>query len=66
MPLTTINFDARTDQTIEELKAHFGASSKAEVVRKAIAFLNVVKDAEESDGSVIIKKQGSEVRLIVK
>lgn len=66
MPLTTFNLDERTDRTLEELKTHFGASSKAEIVRKAIAFLNVAKDAEEPDGSVVLKKQGGEVRVIVK
>ena len=66
MPLTTFNIDERTDRTLEELKTHFGASSKAEIVRKAIAFLNVAKDAEEPDGSVVIKKHGGEVRVIVK
>ena len=66
MPLTSFNIDERTDRTLEELKSHFGASSKAEVVRKAIALLNVVKDAEQPDGSVVIKKGGAEIRVIVK
>lgn len=66
MPLTSFNIDARTDKTLEELKVHFGASSKAEIVRKAIAFLNIAKDAEEPDGSVVIRKNGAEVRVIVK
>ncbi len=67
MALTSFNIDERTDRTLEELKAHFGASSKAEIVRKAVAFLKVAKDAEQPDGSVIIKKDGNEeVRVIVK
>lgn len=66
MALTSFNIDAKTDRTLEELKIHFGASSKAEVVRKAIAFLNVAKDAEQPDGSVVIKKDGAEFRVIVK
>lgn len=66
MPLTSFNIDEKTDRTLEELKMHFGASSKAEVVRKAIAFLNVAKDAEQADGSVVIKKNGAELRVIVK
>ena len=66
MPLTSFNIDKRTDRTLEELKSHFGASSKAEIVRKAIAFLNVAKDAEEPDGSVVIRKNGTDFRVIVK
>ncbi len=66
MPLTSFNLDKRTDRTLEQLKSHYGASSKAEVVRKAIALLNVVKGAEQADGSVVIKKQDGEIRVIVK
>lgn len=66
MALTSFNIDEKTDRTLEELKSHFGASSKAEIVRKAIAFLNVAKDAEQRDGSVVIKKDGAELRVIVK
>ena len=66
MPLTSFNIDERTDRTLEELKSHFGASSKAEIVRKAIALLNVAKDAEQPDGSVIIMRGADKVRVIVK
>jgi hypothetical protein len=66
MPLTSFNLDERTDRTLEELKSHFGASSKAEVVRKAIAFLNVARGAEQPDGSVIIMKGADKLRVIVK
>ena len=66
MPLTSFNIDERTDRTLEELKIHFGASSKAEIVRKAIAFLKVAKDAEQPDGSVVIKTGIEEMRVIVK
>jgi len=67
MPLTSFNLDEKTDRTLEELKAHFGASSKAEIVRKAVAFLKVAKDSEQADGSVIIRRSSrEEVRVIVK
>ena len=67
MPVTSFNMDERTERTLEELKLHFGASSKAEVIRKAVAFLKVAKDSEHPDGSVVIKKAGQEeVRIIVK
>jgi hypothetical protein len=66
MPLTSFNIDERTDRTLEELKTHYGASSKAEVVRKAIALLNVAKAAEQPDGSVVIMRGADQVRVIVK
>lgn len=67
MPVTSFNIDAKTDKTLENLKIHLGATSKAEVIRKAVALLNVAKDAEQSDGSVVIKNGlGAELRVIVK
>jgi hypothetical protein len=66
MPLTSFNIDARTERTLEVLKSHFGASSKAEIVRKAIALLNFAKDAEQADGSVVFRTKDGDVRVIVK
>ena len=37
-------------QTINDLKEFYGASSKAEVMRKALALLDIAKDASQ-DGS---------------
>ena len=65
--VTSINIDAKMDKTLEDLKFHFGASSKAEVIRKAVALLNVAKNAEQPDGSVVImSSRGVELRVVVK
>ncbi len=66
MAATTFNIDAKMDQTLEELKVHYGATSKAEVLRKAIALLNIAKDAEEQDGSLVIKKGNETVKVMVR
>lgn len=66
MGVTTFNIDEKMDKTLEELKEHYGASSKAEVLRKAVAFLNVAKNAEQPDGSVVIKKDDEDVRVLVR
>ena len=67
MAVTSINIDAKMDKTLEDLKFHFGASSKAEVIRKAVALLNVAKNAEQPDGSVVImSSRGVELRVVVK
>jgi hypothetical protein len=67
VPVTSFNIDPKMDKTLEELKQHLGASSKAEVIRKAVALLNVAKDAEQADGSVVIKnRRGVEMRVVVK
>ena len=66
MAMTTFNLDERMEQSLEELKKHFGASSKAEVIRKAIALLKVVTESENADGSITIQKDGKEQKLIIK
>lgn len=66
MAVTSFSVDAKMDKKLEELKEHFGASSKSEVIRKAVALLNIAKDAEQSDGSFVIKKGDEEVKVIVK
>jgi hypothetical protein len=66
MGVTTFNIDDRMDKTLEELKEHYGASSKAEVLRKAVALLNVAKNAEQPDGSVVIRKDDEDLKVIVR
>ena len=66
MPVTTFNVDEKMDKTLEDLKDYLGATSKAEVIRRAIALLKVAKDAAQDDGSFVIKKKGEDVKVIVK
>lgn len=66
---TTFKFDEKLTATLEELKAATGASTKAEIVRRAIALLKVVQDAKDSGGEVVIRTDdgtnGKKERLIV-
>jgi hypothetical protein len=64
--VTTFNFDAKLEQKLEQMKDHYGATSKAEVLRKAIALLSVAMDSEQPDGSLIIRQGDKEVRVLVK
>jgi hypothetical protein len=66
MAVTTFDIDKKTAQKLEELKVHFGASSKAEVLRKAIALLNIASNLEASDGSITIRKDGNDQKVILK
>jgi len=54
------------DQTLEQLKEHYNASSKAEVIRKAVALLKVVTENEQDDGSLIIRRNNEDVKVLVK
>jgi hypothetical protein len=66
MAVTTFNFDEKLNQTLERLKEHYHAGSKAEVLRKAIALLNVASRNEEEDGSLVIRHNGKDIRVLMK
>lgn len=67
MAATSFNIDQKTDQTLESLRRHYQVSSKAEVLRKAIALLNVASRNEQADGTVIFRQQdGRDLRVVVR
>jgi hypothetical protein len=67
MAVTSFNVDPKLDQTLEDLKKHYGAASKAEVLRKAIALLKVVRENEQPDGSVLIRtSQNRDMKVLVR
>jgi hypothetical protein len=65
--MTTYNVDWKLDQTLEGLRQHYGAASKADVLRKAVALLKLFRENEQPDGSVLIRTgQRSYVRVLVR
>lgn len=65
MSQTTFNFDQRTDELIRQLKHHFGARTKAEVIRKALAVLQLAMEAAEQDGEIAIVDKDKNVKCIL-
>jgi len=66
MVATSFNIDQKTDQTLESLRRHYQVSSKADVLRKAIALLNVVSRNEYADGTIILRQRdGQSLRVVV-
>ncbi len=57
---TTFKFDEKLTKTLDDLKTATGASSKAEIVRRAIALLKVVQEAQEDGGEVVIRTTDGE------
>jgi hypothetical protein len=66
MAVTTFNVDEKMEQSLEDLKKYLGATSKAEVIRRAVALLKVLSESEEFDGSITIQKAGKPQKLIIK
>lgn len=56
--LSTFRFDEKLTQTLEELKESTSATSKSEIVRRAIALLKTVQDASEAGDKIILRREG--------
>ena len=66
MPVTSFNIDEKMGQELDQLKTHLNASSKAEVLRKAVALLKIATESEAADGSIIIRKNDVDQKIILK
>ncbi|MDE2401012.1 MAG: hypothetical protein KGL90_05065 [Burkholderiales bacterium] len=66
MTTTSFTIDPKTDQTLERLKQHYGVATKAEVLRKAIALLNVAARHEQPDGSLIICQGSHDLKIVMR
>ena len=60
MAVTTFNISPALTTKLADLQEHYGASSKAEIIRKAIALLDFAKDSEHSDGTIVITQANDE------
>ena len=57
--LSTFRFDEQLTKTIEELKSATSATSKAEIVRRAITLLKVVEDAKTRGEKIVLRTEGA-------
>jgi hypothetical protein len=63
--LSTFKFDAKLTATIEELKKSTSATSKAEIIRRAIALLKVVQEASDRGEELLLVKDDKQTRVIL-
>lgn len=62
---TTFKFDEKLTATLDDLKEGTNASSKAEVVRRAIALMKVVQDAQRRGAEVVIRDESGKDKVII-
>lgn len=62
--LTTFKFDAALTATLEEIKDKSSASTKAEVVRRAIALFKLVEDAKSRGEKIVLQKADDEGNVV--
>lgn len=55
--LSTFKFDEQLTRTLDELKKASSASSKSEVVRRAITLLKVVQDATTKGEKIVLRSE---------
>lgn len=60
MAATTFDFDETVNKRISILKENFGASSKAQILRMAIALLDLAREARETNRFLAVVKKGCE------
>lgn len=58
--LSTFRFDEQLTKTIDELKSASSASSKAEIVRRAITLLKIVQDATTNGEKLVLRRESSD------
>lgn len=64
--LSTFKFDPKLTETIEELKRATSATSKAEIVRRAITLLKVVQEAKDrGEDLVLVRNDNTQTRIIL-
>lgn len=66
MDTTSYWVDSKFDQTLEELQQHYGVASKADVLRKAVALLNIVSRNENEDGNITIRRDDDDLTIILR
>jgi Arc/MetJ-type ribon-helix-helix transcriptional regulator len=62
--LSTFKFDEQLTKTLDELKDASRASSKSEVVRRAITLLKLVQDAAANGEKLVLRKEDADGKVI--
>ena len=62
----TLEFDRKATQNIKELMSHYNLNSSGDVVRKALAVLQVAAHVDKTHGQLIARKGARETHIIVR
>lgn len=65
MSKSTFNFHPETEATVEKLKKYFRAASKAEVLRRAIALLEMAMEVRQKGGEVAVVDKDNVVHKVL-
>lgn len=64
--MTTFTLDARSRKALEELRENIGASSNAEVIRRALTLLQEAARTTKAKGQVLLRSaDGAEKQVLI-
>lgn len=62
----TLQLDRKATQSIKDLMSHYHVKSGADVVKKALAVLQVAAEVDKTHGKLIARKGDRETTIIVR
>jgi hypothetical protein len=62
--LTTFKFDGQILATMNELKKSTNATSRAEVVRRAVTLLKLIQDAKANGEKIVVRAKNAKGRSV--
>jgi len=62
---TNYKFDNKTSSLIDKLKEYTGSTTGSEVIRKALALLEIALEAKQENRKILIKDSESKEREII-
>ena len=65
MPELTLELDGRAEKSIKELMSHYRLKTRAEVITKAIAVLQIAAHVSKTQGDLIARKGHHETKIVV-
>ena len=63
--VTTFSIDDKTERTLDEIREALGATSNAEVLRRAVNLLGVASKVVNENGKIIIQNEEGRSREIL-
>lgn len=63
--VTTFSIDDKTEETLEQLRKSLGASSNAEVLRRAVTLMGIAVKVAEQHGKLLIQDADGKSKEIV-
>lgn len=62
----TLEFDSKASRSMSDLMTHYHIKSKAELISKAIAFLQIAAYIDKTHGELVARKGTHETKIVVK